>query len=137
MKMKYLFGAAFVLLVLSACIAKGKGSRKVKYDGYYLSGDGNDNDSSFFYVSFKNKSDYPLIEPDLLMTVKDTSSKMISKTLFSSLVYFEDQAANSNFSVKVYAEDYTPSSEVGKIKFLLSWTNKKGRNSFRRRIVYE
>lgn len=126
-----------MLLVLSACIAKGKGSRKVKYDGYYLSGDGNDNDSSFFYVSFKNKSDYPLIEPDLLMTVKDTSSKMISKTLFSSLVYFEDQAANSNFTVKVYAEDYTPSSEVGKIKFLLSWTNKKGRNSFRRRIVYE
>ena len=135
--MKYCFAPFLLLLALSACIAKGKGSHKVKYDGYYLSGDGNDNDSNFFYVSFKNKSDYPLVKPDLLMTIKDTSNKMIAHTLFSSLVYFEDQAANSNFTVKVYAEDYTPSSEVGKIKFLLSWTNKKGRNSFRRRIVYE
>src|SRR6218665_3053382 len=134
MKMKYLCGSFLLLLVLSACIAKGKGSHKVKYSGYYLTGDGNDDDSTFFMVSFKNKSDYPLVKPDLMMTIKDTSSKMISKTLFSSVVYFEDQAANSDFTVKVYAEGFTFSSEVGKIKFLLSWTNPKGRISFRRRI---
>jgi hypothetical protein len=109
----------------------------VKYDGYYLTGDGNNDDSTFFMVSFKNKSDYPLVEPDLLMTIKDTTGKWLSGTMFSSLVYFEDQAAHSNFTVKVYAEGFTFSDEVGKIKFLLSWTNKKGKNSFRRRIVYE
>jgi hypothetical protein len=135
--MKHLFIGSLIVFVLSACIAKGKGSHKVKYDGYYLTGDGNNDDSTFFMVSFKNKSDYPLVEPDLLMTIKDTTGKWLSGTMFSSLVYFEDQAAHSNFTVKVYAEGFTFSDEVGKIKFLLSWTNKKGKNSFRRRIVYE
>lgn len=126
-----------LLLVLSSCIAMGKGSRKVKYDNYFLVGDGNDNDSSFFFVYFKNKSDYPLVNPDLSMTIKDTTNKMISKTLYSSYTTFADVPAHTDFYVKVYAEDFYFSDEVGKIKLLLSWTNKKGKNSFRRRIVYE
>lgn len=128
--------AVFAILV-SSCIGMGKGSRKVKYNGYYLGGDGNNNDSTFFYVSFKNKSDYPLLSPNLGITVKDTSSKMIKPIIWSGNVDFADQAANSEFTVKVYAEDYTETDEVGKIKFLLDWTNKKGKTSFRRRIVYE
>lgn len=130
--------AFFILAVsLSACIAMGKGSHKVKYDGYYLSGDGNDNDSAFFYVSFKNKSDYPLVEPNLMVTVKDTSDKTFKKTIWTGDTTFADQAANSNFTVKLYAEDFYFTDEVGKVKFFLSWTNKKGKGSFRRRIVYE
>lgn len=125
------------VLALSSCIAIGKGSHKVKYDSYALVGDGNDNDSSFFMVYFKNKSDYPLIDPNLSVNVKDTSNKMFKATLFYNDVDFDDVAAKTDFVVKVYAKDFYFTDEVGKIKLILDWTNKKGKNSFRRRIVYE
>ncbi len=135
--MKNIFYPLILVLALSSCIALGKGSRKVKYDSYALIGDGNDNDSSFFMVYFKNKSDYPLIEPNLSVSVKDTSDKMFKKSLFYNDVDFEDVAAHTDFVVKVYAKDFYFTDEVGKIKLILDWTNKKGKNSFRRRIVYE
>ena len=135
--MRNLFYLSFFLLVLTSCIALGKGSHKVKYSSYALVGDGNNNDSSFFIVHFKNKSEYPLLEPNLIMTIKDTSSKMLKHTLFSSSTDFEDVPAHTDFYVKVYAKDFYFTDEVGKIKLLLGWTNKKGKTSFRRRIVYE
>ena len=135
--MKNLYYFAFFLLVLTSCIALGKGSHKVKYSSYALIGDGNNNDSSFFIVNFKNKSEYPLLEPNLVMTIKDTSSKMIKHSLFSNSATFDDVAAHTDFSVKLYAKDFYFTDEVGKVKLLLSWTNQKGKSSFRRRIVYE
>lgn len=135
--MKNVFCFAVFALVLTSCIAIGKGSHKVKYSSYALVGDGNDNDSSFFIVNFKNKSEYPLLEPNLMMTIKDTSGKMLKHTLFSNSVDFEDVQAHTDFSVKLYAKDFYFTDEVGKVKLLLDWTNKKGKTSFRRRIVYE
>lgn len=135
--MKNAFCILLLLLTLASCIALGKGSHKVKYSSYSLVGDGNDNDSSFFMVYFKNKSDYPLIEPMLTLTIKDTSNKTIQKTLFKESQTFPDIVAHTDFSVKIYAQDFYFSDEVGKLKLLLVWTNKKGKSSFRRRIVFE
>lgn len=124
------------LLLLVSCIKWGNGSKHVKYIDYQLVGDGNNNDSTFFEVHYQNKGDDTLKEPVCSMNVKDTVDKMIKNTLFYSSVNGADVMPHSDFYYYFYSEGFNISSEVGKIKFLLLWTNKKGKTSGHRRIVY-
>lgn len=122
------------LLLLAACIRKGTESKYVKFKGYQLIGDGNDNDSTFFELRYENKSDQPLKEPYIRMVIKDTSAKMFKPILFSDSKNFEDVGAKQYFNIYFYAKGYQFSAETGKMKFYLEWTNSKGKRSFRRAV---
>jgi hypothetical protein len=122
------------LLLLAACIRKGAESKYVKFKGYQLIGDGNDNDSTFFELTYENKSDQPLKEPYIRMVIKDTSAKMFKPILFSDSKNFEDVGAKQYFNIYFYSKGYQFSAETGKMKFYLEWTNSKGKRSFRRAV---
>jgi hypothetical protein len=122
------------LLLLAACIRKGAESKYVKFKGYQLVGDGNNNDSTFFKLTYENKSEHPLKEPYIRMVIKDTSAKMFKPILFSDSRNFEDVGAKQYFDIYFYAKGFQFSSETGKLKFYLEWTNSKGKRSFRRAV---
>lgn len=134
--MKFILLFLLSSFLLGACIKYGQGSKYVKFVDYQLVGDGNDNDSTFFEVHYKNKGDDTLKEPLCSMNVKDTVDKMVKNTLFYSSVNGADVMPHSDFYYYFYSENFNISSEVGKIKFLLVWTNDKNKDSFVRRIVY-
>ncbi|MES2798634.1 MAG: hypothetical protein V4638_01340 [Bacteroidota bacterium] len=134
--MRFFTSALLLLLIFTSCVKFGKGSKYVKYIDYQLVGDGNNNDSTFFEVHYKNRGDDTLKEPLCSMNVKDTVDKTIKNTLFYSSVNGADVMPNSDFYYYFYSEGFNISSEVGKIKFLLIWTNEKNKNSVVRRIVY-
>lgn len=125
------------LIALSACFHRGADSKHVKYDYYELVNDGNNGDSSFFKVYYKNESNYPLKSAWLKMTIKDTSSKMFKSTLFSDLQDLPEIPAKTNFKVVFYAKDFQFGDNVGKLKFYLSWKNHKGKTAVRRVVDYQ
>lgn len=134
--MKFLL-IGFCSFMLVACVKWGKGSKHVSFEGYQLVGDGNDNDSTFFEVHYKNKGNDSLINTYCRMVVKDTTSKLFKGTLFSDSNKGIGVSPRSDFYYYFYAADYNPSSDVGKVKFYLSWTNPKDRRSGVRKIIYE
>lgn len=125
-----------ILLAISSCIRWGHESKFVRFDGYELVGDGNDNDSTFFIVSYRNKCESWLGAPYCRMVIKDTSGKIFGSGLYSQSEVIPDVAPKTNFSIKLYAENFQFTDEVGKVKFYLSWTNGKGKNSVRRHVEY-
>lgn len=127
----------YILFGLSACYHRGADSKYVTYDYYELVDDGNNGDSSFFKVYYKNESDYPLKSAWLRMTIKDTSSKLIKSTLFSDIKDLPEIPAKTNFKVVFYADNFQFGDNVGKLKFYLSWKNHKGKTSVRRVVDYE
>jgi hypothetical protein len=136
--MKQLIFCALILsIVVTGCLHKGAQSKYVKCYGYSLVGDGNNNDSSFFRLSYENKSGSPLKEPFVRMVIKDTTDKFFKPILFSDSKSFPDVPAHSSFTVDFYSKNFEFSNEVGKVKLYLSWTNSKGRNSIRRKVEYE
>lgn len=125
-----------VIAFLASCIGIGKESSKVKFVEYYQVSDGNDNDSTFLVVVYKNKSDIPVENPSIVVTVKDTvTGKLFKNTLKSYSQSLPTQSAKSHFSFKIYTEDFDFNSpEVDKLKFILTWTNSNGKMSLRRYI---
>jgi hypothetical protein len=126
-----------LFLVLTSCLHKGAQSKYVKCYGYSLIGDGNNNDSSFFRLSYENKSGSPLKEPFVRMVIKDTSDKLFKPILFSDSKNLPDVPAHTSFYVDFYARDFQFSNETGKAKLYLSWTNSKGKRSIRRKVEYD
>lgn len=133
-RMKHSVLLLFLVFLAAACIRKGAESKYVKFKGYQLIGDGNDNDSTFFELRYENKSEHPLVDPYIRMVIKDTSSKVFKPILFSDSRNFEDVGAKQYFNVCFYAKGFQFSSETGKMKFYLEWTNSKGKRSFRRAV---
>lgn len=123
-------------VLATACIHKGAESKQVKFLGFDLVGDGNNNDSTFFELRYENKSSIPLKEPYLRMVIKDTSDKVFKHILYSESQNLPDIAAHSPFTVYFYAENFQYSAKVGKTKFYLSWTNSKGKKSIRRKVEF-
>lgn len=123
-----------VSVFVTACLHKGAESKQVKFYGYDLVGDGNNNDSTFFELRYENKSSIPLKEPYLRMVIKDTSDKIFKHILYSESQNLADIPAHTPFTVYFYAENFQFSAAVEKAKFYLSWTNSKGKKSIRRSI---
>lgn len=127
----------FVLAFLAvSCLHKGKESKYVKFHGYQLVGDGNNNDSAFFELRYENKSSVPLKAPYCRISIKDTSDKFFKPILFSDAKNFEDVPAHTWFNVYFYSDGFQFSNAVGKVKCYLSWTNSKGKRSIRRAVEY-
>ncbi len=126
-----------VLFIMSSCIRWGHESRFVRFDGYTMVGDGNDNDSTFFIVSYRNKCKSWLGEPYCRMVIKDTTGKLFGSGLYSNSETIQDVEPLTDFSFKFYADNFTFTDEVGKVKFYLSWTNGKGKTAVRRHVDYE
>lgn len=125
-----------ILVVLGSCIHKGKESKYVKFHGYQLVTDGNNGDSVFFELRYENKSDYPLKEVYCRMAIKDTSDKIFKHILFSDSDNLPDVPAHTWFNVYFYSDGFQFTDAVGKVKCYLSWTNSKGKTSFRRSVEY-
>ncbi|MFN5982490.1 MAG: hypothetical protein ACK479_03425, partial [Fluviicola sp.] len=64
-------------LLLSACYKRGADSKKVRLWSFDVVSDGNNGDSTFFYVEIRNENDVPLIDPKLDFVIKDTTSKWL------------------------------------------------------------
>lgn len=122
--------------ILTSCIKWGNGSKNVKFEDYQLVGDGNDNDSTFFEVEYFNKGNDSILEPLCKITIKDTTDKLIKKTLYSNSQEINFVAPHQSFYFHIYAGDFQLTSEVGKLKFILLWKNKKGKTSGVRKIIY-
>lgn len=137
MRKKIFFICSYILvaLFLDGCFHYGSGSKYVKFDSYVLASDGNNGDSNFFYVTYKNKGPEPLKNPYLRMVIKDTSDKIFKKILFSDSRIFSEVPGHSDFTIKFFAGNYIPGNDVGKVKFYLEWTNKKGKKSVKRTIT--
>lgn len=120
--------------MLTACVKLGNGSKNVKFLGCLRVDDGNNGDSTFFKVSYRNKGDEILKNANCDITIKDTSSTLFKSTLFSSSSNNIDAQPHSDFYFYIYSKDFTESNAVGKSKFLLTWTNKKGRQSLVRYV---
>lgn len=131
--MKY-YAYIICVLVLSSCIRWGAQSKYVKFDGYELVGDGNDNDSSFFEIKYRNNSDTLLRGPYLRMVIKDTSRKFFKPILYSHADNHPDVPAHSEVVYRYYAKGFTYTGSTGKKKFFYSWTNSKGKSSVRRSV---
>jgi len=127
---------SLLVLLNTGCVRKGLESKYVKLDNHELVGDGNNNDSNFFQIRYTNQSPNPITDPYLRMAIKDTSSKLFKKTLYSESKTFPTVPANTDFIVLLYAEDFQYSDLVGKTKFFLSWTNSEGKSSIRRSVRY-
>jgi hypothetical protein len=134
--MKLLIVIGITGIVFTSCFHKGAQSKYVKFHGYSLVGDGNDNDSSFFRLDYENKSDYPLKAPYVRMVIKDTSSKLFKPILFSDSKNLDDIPSHTSFSVWFFSDGFQFSSAVGKVKCYLSWTNSNGKRSIRRTVEY-
>lgn len=131
----YRLGMSFLLIVLvTGCVRWGAESRYVKFDGYELVGDGNNNDSAFFEIHYINSSDTILGTPYLRMVIKDTSGKFFKPILFSKSANHPDVPPHSNVTYRYYAKHFMFSERTGKIKFYYSWKNSKGKTSVRRSI---
>lgn len=136
-KTRLLFIAiACILLSLTGCFHHGADSKYVKYDSYELACDGNDCDSNYFYLNFRNNGSEPLKSPYVRFVIKDTSDKMFKPILFSDSKTINDIPPYTSFTIKLYAGNFQLSSEVGKSKVYFSWTNKKGKKSVRRSVSY-
>lgn len=125
----------FFNFMLVSCFHRGDESKYVKFDFYELATDGNDGDSNFFYLHFKNNSNHTLKDPYLRMVIKDTSSKIFKPRLFSDSETFTEIPANTAFTAAFYAGSFQFGDDVGKIKIYLSWTNHKGKKGVRRVIT--
>ena len=126
----------FFTLLSTGCVRKGLESKYVKLESHQLVGDGNNNDSNFFQIRYTNQSPNPIADPYLRMAIKDTSSKLFKKTLYSESKNFPTIPANTYFTVLLYADDFQYYDLVGKTKFFLSWTNSEGKTAIRRSIRY-
>lgn len=122
--------------MLTSCIKWGNGSKFIKFEDYQLVGDGNNNDSTFFEVEYFNKGNDSILEPLCSITIKDTTDKLIKKTLYSNSQEISFVPPHQSFYFYIYAEDFQLTSEVGKLKFILLWKNKKGKTSGVRKIIY-
>lgn len=123
-----------VLYLASSCVRWGAESRYVKFDGYELVGDGNNDDSTFFEIKYRNNSDTSLRGPYLRMVIKDTSGKFFKPILYSHSDNHPDVPAHSEVVYRYYAKDFTFTGATGKKKFFYSWTNSKGKSSVRRSV---
>ncbi len=134
----------FLFLILStigsyflvSCVKYGEDKKKVKLSNYQLIGDGNNDDSTFFYFSITNENSHELKDPYLRMVAKDTSDKILFSTLFRETEELPNIPANSTYSHSIYTEKFEINDEVGKIKVKLEWTNSKNKNSFIRKVYY-
>lgn len=63
------------ILLLSSCYKRGADSKKVHLWSFDVVSDGNNGDSTFFYVEIRNENDVPLKDPKLDFVIKDTTSK--------------------------------------------------------------
>ena len=134
--MKQLLLFFLTAILITSCIRKGKESKYVKFHGYQLVTDGNNGDSVFFELRYENKSDYPLKEPYCRMVIKDTSDKIFKPILFSDSDNLPEVPAHTWFNVYFYSDGFQFTNDVGKVKCYLSWTNSKGKRSFRRSVDY-
>lgn len=126
----------FTLIVLSSCYKRGADSKKVRLWSFDVVSDGNNGDSTFFYVEIKNENDVPLKDPRLDFVVKDTSNKWLFGRLFSDYQHLPEIAPQSTYQHYIYAGDFQITDEVGKVKIRLDWTNSKGKNSVRRYVEH-
>jgi hypothetical protein len=124
-------------LLLSACYKRGADSKKVRLWSFDVVSDGNNGDSTFFYVEIRNENDVPLIDPKLDFVIKDTTSKWLFGRLFSDYQNLPEIAPQSTYQHYIYAGDFQITDEVGKVKIRLDWTNSKGKNSVIRYVEHQ
>lgn len=122
--------------LLTSCIRHGAESVDVKFKSYEFYPAYSTLDTSYYLVSYENKSDEILKNPYLRISVKDTSDKVFKKIIFSDSKNFNSVNPNSSFTVKFNVTNDIDFTKVGKIKFFLSWTNSKNKTSVRRTIRY-
>ncbi len=134
--MKMYCNLCVLSIILFSCIRKGAESKDVKflshnfYPAVYVG------DTSFFLVNYQNKSNVVLRSPFIRLAVKDTSSKLFHKTLYSDSKNLGDIPANSSFSIRFDVFNNIDFNKVAKIKFYLSWTNSNDNKSIRRSVKY-
>ena len=123
-----------VIICCTSCFRWGAESKYLKFREYEHVSDGNNNDSSFFVVTYENIGDFQITDPYLRMTIKDTSSKLFRFPMYSESGTFPSIPPHSSAELSFYADNFQFTDAVGKIKLYFSWTNSKGRSSGRRSI---
>lgn len=134
--MKMYFNLCVLSIILFSCIRKGAESKDVKYLSYNYYPAVYVGDTSFYLVNYENKSSAVLRSPYIRVAVKDTSSKLFHKLLYSDSKNLLDIPAHSSFSVRFDVFQAIDFNNVAKIKFYLSWTNSKDNKSIRRSVRY-
>ncbi len=132
---KWIFWLAMPF-VLTSCFRWGAESKYLKFRDYALVGDGNNDDSTFFAVTYENLGDYEVTTPYLRVVVKDTARNMLMfrRILFSEGANYATIPPHQQMTYYVYAKRFRMTDNAGKIKFFFSWENYKGKNSGRRSV---
>ncbi|MFY7989462.1 MAG: hypothetical protein ACOVO3_01940 [Fluviicola sp.] len=128
---KWIFVACLPLL-LTSCFRWGAEAKYLKFRDYDLVGDGNNNDSTFFAVTYENTGEYEVTTPYLRVVVKDTASGIWKRNLYSEASSYATIPAHQQMTYYIYAKQFQMTDRAGKIKFFISWKNYKGKNSGRR-----
>lgn len=124
-----------VTFSVSSCIRHGAESRYVKYQHFTYNPAIFVGDTSYYLVTYKNKSAFPLIAPSVKITVKDTAQGLVFfKTLYRGYKYLDTVADSTEFSVRFNVLKEFDQASINKIKFVLYWTNSEGKRSFRRSV---
>lgn len=133
--MKWIYVACLPLL-LTSCFRWGAEAKYLKFRDYDLVGDGNNNDSTFFAVTYENLSEYEVTNPYLRVVVKDTTRNILlfKRILFSEGANYATIPAHQQMTYYIYAKQFQLTDRADKIKFFISWENYKGKNSGRRSV---
>ena len=130
-----LFSIVIVTILASSCIRHGAQSRYVKYQSFSYNPAVFVGDTSYYLITYKNKSAFPLIEPVLNITVKDTVKGIVFyRTLYRGHKELADIPDSTEFSVRFNVLKEFDQASINKIKFKLHWTNSEGKRSFRRSV---
>jgi len=129
--MKWIFVACLPFL-LTSCFRWGAEAKYLKFRDYDLVGDGNNNDSTFFAVTYENLGEHEVTTPYLRVVVKDTTRGIWKRNLYSEASNYATIPARQQITYSIYAKQFQMTDRAGKIKFFISWKNYKGKNSGRR-----
>jgi hypothetical protein len=123
---------AILPLLMTSCFRWGAEAKYLKFRDHGMVDDGNNSDSAFFMVTYENLGEYPVTTPYLRVVVKDTTSGIFKRILFSEGANYATIPAHQQMTYYIYAKNFQLTDRAGKIKFFISWENYKGKNSGRR-----
>ena len=133
--MKFYVKICILSIILSSCIRYGAESRYVKYQHFTYNPAISVGDTSYYLVTYTNKSAFPLITPSLSITVKDTAKGIVFlHTLYRGHKNLDTIPDSTEFSVRFNVLKEFDQAKIHKIKFKLYWTNSEGKRSFRRSV---